>query len=69
MEHEIILIAGLHDAAGAQALEDALTALAGVTSAEVDLGAATVDVTYDPEFITIEAVANCIEARGFVVVA
>ena len=69
MENEILVVEGMHCEGCKRKVEAALEGLAGVTAAEVDLGAGTVDVTYDGSLTNHDAICNCIEAEGFIIVA
>jgi len=51
------------------AVEGALKKLDGVSSAEVNLEAANVAVTYDESKVTVEAMKEAIEDQGYEVVA
>lgn len=68
MENEILIVEGMRCEGCKQKVESALDELAGVIAAEVDLGANTVDVTYDSDLVNHDAIRNCIEALGYVVV-
>jgi copper chaperone len=46
-----------------------LTALTGVGSVEVDLGAGRVDVSFDPGQVQVDAMRSAIESGGYQVLA
>ena len=69
MENETIVVEGMKCASCRRAIEATLEQLAGVTAVEADVDAGTVDITYDGELTNHEAICNCIEAQGYVVVA
>ena len=68
METEVLIVEGMHCEKCKNRVESALDGLAGVIAVEVDLGANTVDVTYDSDLVNHDAIRNCIEAQGYVVV-
>ncbi|MFC4024533.1 copper chaperone CopZ [Oceanobacillus longus] len=50
-------------------VEGALNELNGVTNTEVDLATGKVDVTYDEDKVTSEAMREAVEEQGYDVVA
>lgn len=69
MEIETLLVEGMKNDECKTAIEADLSDLAGVSAAEADWGAGTVEVTYDPALVTREQMVNVIEAAGFIVIA
>lgn len=50
-------------------VEGALGDLAGITSVTADRAAGTVEVTYDSNLVTVDAMHNVVESLGYAVVA
>lgn len=69
MENEIVRVEGMHCAACAERVEDALSDLAGVTAVEADYEAGTVDIAYNPVQIGLQAILDAIIEEGFMVIA
>jgi copper chaperone len=66
---ETITVPEIHCGHCKGAIEGALTPLAGVSQAEVDISARTVTVTYDPEAVPRAAIVAAIEEQGYEVPA
>lgn len=69
MENEILRVEGMSGTSCSKTIELAVGNLPGVTAVEADYAAGTVDLTYNPDLVTLEAIKNVIEADGFVVIA
>lgn len=67
MEIEVFEVRGMRCAGCAKRIGEALESLPGVTSAAADHDAGTVEVTYDPSLVTVEALKNVIEGEGYIV--
>ena len=64
----IINVEGMSCEHCVKAVTDAVTAVAGVDSAVVDLEAKTATVTYDPDTGSLDEIVSAIEDQGFEVV-
>lgn len=61
----IFRIFGVKDAASAQALEEKLSKLAGVSSASIALSTDKISISYKPTIIGLRALVEAIEAEGY----
>ncbi|WP_027726189.1 copper chaperone CopZ [Tuberibacillus calidus] len=68
MEKKTLNVQGMTCGHCKMAVEGALKKLDGVSSAEVNLEAANVAVTYDESKVTVEAMKEAIEDQGYEVV-
>lgn len=69
MHQEVISVPEIHCGHCKGAIEGALQPLQGVETATVDIPAATVAVTYDPDTVTRDALVAAIEEQGYEVPA
>lgn len=69
MEIEIFEVEGMKCEGCEKKIQDALEAIAGVTSATADHNARTVEITYDSTLTTVDALKTVIESEGYIVVA
>jgi copper chaperone len=65
MATDTITVPEIHCGHCKASIEGALQPLAGVTSAEVDIAATTVTVTYDESAVSREAIVAAIEEQGY----
>ena len=65
MENTVIKIGGMSCQGCVKNISGVLSALAGVSSAEISLEAAEGRVTFDPQVVTRDALVNAIEDAGF----
>ncbi|MFW5774808.1 MAG: heavy metal translocating P-type ATPase, partial [Chitinivibrionales bacterium] len=61
----IVRIGGMHCASCAQTIEKNVGKLPGVNSAEVNFGAGSASVVYDPESVTLDDIRKAVESAGF----
>ena len=65
MENSVIKVGGMSCQGCVKNITGVLSAMAGVTSAEVSLEAAEARVAFDPEVVKREALVAAIEDAGF----
>ncbi|MDG5789055.1 copper chaperone CopZ [Evansella sp. AB-P1] len=65
MKKEVIKVEGMTCGHCKSSVEGALTKLAGVSAAEVNLDAKNVSVEYDESAVTVEQLKEEIEEQGF----
>ncbi|UCV27361.1 heavy-metal-associated domain-containing protein [Ferribacterium limneticum] len=65
MENTVIKIGGMSCQGCVKNISGVLSALAGVSSAEISLEAAEGRVAFDPQVVTRDALVNAIEDAGF----
>lgn len=67
MEKQVITVTGMRCGHCKNAVEKAVGALAGVTTANVDLAAKTLTVEFDPAHINVTKIKEVVEDEGFTV--
>lgn len=65
MEKIVLNVEGMSCSHCVNAVNNAASALAGVSSVEADLAAKTVTVEYDPKKVTLENIKLAIEDEGY----
>lgn len=65
---ETILVEGMTCKHCEKSVHDALTKVAGVETAEIDLDSGKVEVSFDEALVTIEALKETIDSQGYDVV-
>ncbi|MFP4417854.1 MAG: copper ion binding protein, partial [Chitinispirillaceae bacterium] len=61
----VVRIGGMHCASCAQTIEKNVGKLPGVNSAEVNFGAGTAAVVYDPASVTLDDIRKAVQSAGF----
>lgn len=65
METTVITIKGMSCSHCNMVIKNALTALKGVNSVDINLSNKTAKVEYNPEIISVETIQKEIEAQGY----
>lgn len=69
MQNMTFKVSGMSCMGCVNSVKRLLTALAGVGSVDVDLGAGRVDVSYDPGQVQVQAMRSAIESGGYQVLS
>jgi copper chaperone len=65
MEKVTLNVKGMSCGHCVKAVEGSVSKLAGVSTVKVDLNAATVDVEYNPQEVTIDKIKETIDEQGY----